>query len=223
MDGVSKHAFLRPAWQGLWAAGGRGAGSSHGWAGRRAGRQAGGPPRTAKPRPRMEQLLPSPWRRRPNNEQPEMQHGRRAPRAPRSRRPHTSTRAPARTCTRTRTRSPGLPAGEKQGCRVRGGPGQGEGRRGREGRARGSQLRCFKVEQNSYHLILAKNTFLKTSQLFRGSRGALDSYVTGELKGVSNYQEASGNQSPVLREGSLREPDGALGPRNLEERLFKWT
>jgi hypothetical protein len=67
VDGVSKHAFLRPAWQGLWAAGGRRAGSSHGWAGGReggpAGRRAGRPPCTAKPRPRMEQLLLSPWRR----------------------------------------------------------------------------------------------------------------------------------------------------------------
>lgn len=71
VEGVSKHAFLRPAWQGLWAAGGRGAGSSHGWVGGRAGRQAGGPPCTAKPRPRREQLLRSPWRRRLNNEQPE--------------------------------------------------------------------------------------------------------------------------------------------------------
>lgn len=120
VDGVSKHAFLRPAWQGLWAAGGRGAGSSHDWAGGRAGRQAGGPPRTAKPRPRMEQLLPSPWRRGLNNEQPETQRGRPAPRAPHSRRPsHLHTRVHACTHTRTRTHAgtqPGLPAGQKQGA-----------------------------------------------------------------------------------------------------------
>lgn len=61
---------------------------------------------------------------------------------------------------------------------------------------RGSQLRCCKVEQKSHHSIPAKNTFLKTSQLFRGSRGALESYITGELKGVSNEQKASGNKSP---------------------------
>lgn len=112
-DGVSKHAFLRPAWQGLWAAGGRRAGSSHGWAGGRAGRQAGGPPHTAKPRPRMEQLLPSPWRRRLNNEQPEMQHGRLAPRAP-SLPPalHLHTHAHTHAHALTHMHSLGLPSGE---------------------------------------------------------------------------------------------------------------
>ena len=112
MDGVSKHAFLRPAWQGLWAAGGRRAGSSHGWAGGRADRQAGGQPRSAKPRPRMEQLLPSPWRRRPNNEQTEMQHGRLA-RAPRSHPAFTHTRTHTHPCARAHTRGLGLPAGEE--------------------------------------------------------------------------------------------------------------
>lgn len=101
VDGVSKHAFLRPGWQGLWAAGGQGAGSSHGRAGGRAGRQAGRPPRTAQPRPRTEQLLPSPWRRGLNNEHPEMQHGRLALRPTLPPGPHTYTQA--RTCTHTHT------------------------------------------------------------------------------------------------------------------------
>lgn len=79
MDGVSKHAFLRPAWQGLWAAGGRRAGSSHGWAGGwegGRGRQTGGQAALhSQAKAQNGAAAPVAMETELNNEQPEMQHG----------------------------------------------------------------------------------------------------------------------------------------------------
>lgn len=79
MDGVSKHAFLRPAWQGLWAAGGRRAGSSHGWAGGwegGQGRQTGGQAALhSQAKAQNGAAAPVTMETELNNEQPAMRHG----------------------------------------------------------------------------------------------------------------------------------------------------
>lgn len=79
MDGVSKHSFLRPAWQGLWAAGGRRAGSSDGsaggWEGGR-GRQTGGQAALhSQAKAQNGAAAPVAMETELNNEQPEMRHG----------------------------------------------------------------------------------------------------------------------------------------------------